>query len=86
MDNELRFEWDAAKAQANLAKHGVSFEEASTVFYCDEALIDNDQDHSVGEHRELMFGRSASGRFLLVSCTERGEAIRITHARRLTKS
>jgi uncharacterized DUF497 family protein len=61
VDDELRFEWDAAKAQANLAKHGVSFEEASTVFYSEEALIDDDQttpwantasSSSVGLHRE----------------------------------
>jgi uncharacterized DUF497 family protein len=86
VDDELHFEWDAGKAEANLEKHGISFEEAATVFYFDEALIDDDPDHSIGEHRELIFGYSASGRFLLVSFTERGESIRIIHARLATKS
>jgi hypothetical protein len=79
--DEIRFEWDPEKARSNIEKHGVSFEEASTVFYDDLAKIDDDPDHSIGEHRELIFGRSAGGRFLLVSFTERGDAIRIIHAR-----
>ena len=78
---DIRFEWDPNKAETNLEKHGVTFEEATTVFYDDHARIDDDPDHSIGEHRELICGRSAEGRLLLVSFTERGEAIRIIHAR-----
>ena len=73
-DGEIRFEWDPDKAEANFAKHGVTFEEAATVFYDDHAGIDDDPDHSIGEHRELICGQSAEGRLLLVSFTERGEA------------
>lgn len=79
---EIRFEWDPEKARTNVGKHGVTFEEAATVFYDDLARLDDDPDHSVGEHRELICGRSAEGRLLLVSYTERREdAIRIIHAR-----
>jgi uncharacterized protein len=78
---EIRFEWDPNKAKANFEKHGVTFEEATTVFYDDRARIDDDPDQSVGEHRELICGLSAERRLLLVSFTERGEAIRIIHAR-----
>jgi len=80
-DGEIRFEWDPNKAATNFEKHGVTFEEATTVFYDDQARMDDDPDHSIGEHRELICGRSAEGRLLLVSFTERGEAIRIIHAR-----
>ncbi len=86
MDDDLRFEWDPNKAKGNLTKHGVSFEEAATVFYYEPAKIEDDPDHSIGERRELIFGRSAAGRFLLVSFTERGDSIRIIHARQATKS
>lgn len=81
---DVRFEWDPNKAATNLEKHGVTFEEATTVLYDDNAGIDDDPDHSLGEHRELICGRSAEGRLLLVSFTERGEAIRIIHARAAT--
>ena len=80
-EGDIRFEWDPNKAKANFEKHGVAFEEATTVFYDDQARIDDDPDHSMGEHRELICGRTAEGRLLLVSFTERGEAIRIIHAR-----
>ena len=80
-ESDIRFEWDPNKAETNFEKHGVTFEEATTVFYDDHARIDDDPDHSLGEHRELICGRSAEGRLLLVSFTERGEAIRIIHVR-----
>ncbi len=85
MRDELRFEWDASKARTNLLKHGISFEEAATVFYDDLARIEDDADHSMGEERELIFGRSAEARFLLVSFNERGNSIRIISARKATK-
>lgn len=73
----LKFEWDDAKAQANVAKHGVSFEEAATVFGDPLALTFHDPDHSVGEKRWLTFGVSQTDRLLVVVHTERGRSIRI---------
>ena len=75
------FEWDSAKAKANLAKHGVSFEEALTVFDDPQARIHVDPDHSQDEFREIAVGHSAGNRLLLVSFTERTETIRIINAR-----
>lgn len=81
----LKFEWDDAKAQANVAKHGVSFEEAATVFGDPLALTFHDPDHSVGEKRWLTFGVSQTDRLLVVVHTERGRSIRIISARRATR-
>ena len=71
------FEWDAAKAEANLTKHGVSFEEAETVFADPLGWIYPDPLHSRSEFREILIGSSALGRLLLVCFAERGSAIRI---------
>jgi uncharacterized DUF497 family protein len=81
----VTFDWDDEKAAENLAKHGVSFDEAETVFADPLAGIAPDPDHSVGEHREIAAGLSAAGRLLLVSFTERRESIRIINARELTR-
>ena len=81
----LKFEWDDAKAQVNLAKHGVSFEEAASVLGDPLALTFPDPDHSLGEKRWLTFGVSQSGRLLVVAHTERGRAIRIISARKATR-
>jgi uncharacterized DUF497 family protein len=81
----LKFEWDEAKARSNLAKHGVSFEEAASVFGDPLALTFPDPDHSLGEKRWLTFGVSQSGRLLVVAHTERGRAIRIISARKATR-
>lgn len=80
----LKFEWDDAKAQANGAKHRVSFEEAASVFGDLLALTFPDPDHSVGEKRWLTFGVSQKGRLLVVVHTERGRSIRIISARKAT--
>ena len=80
----MNFEWDDAKAAANVTKHGVSFEEAETVFADPLAGIAPDPDHSAGELREIAAGFSADGRLLLVSFTERLGVIRIISARELT--
>lgn len=80
------FEWDDNKARRNLEKHGVSFEEAQTVFVDPLAGIRADPDHSFGEVREIITGHSEAGRLLLVSFTQRGEAIRIINARPATRS
>jgi uncharacterized DUF497 family protein len=82
----VQFEWHAAKAAENLSKHGVSFEEASSVFYDPLAVTGQDPDHSEREERWITFGLSSAGRLLVVSHTERGEAIRIINARKATKS
>jgi uncharacterized protein len=83
------FEWDARKATANLAKHGVSFEEASTVFADPEALDGPDTRHSGGEPRFLRLGGSALGRVVMVAYTWRrsgnAETIRIISARRASR-
>jgi uncharacterized protein len=80
------FEWDANKAAANLRKHGVSFEEAATVFADPDALDGPDLKHSDQEERSLRLGRSLTGRVLMVAYTVRGpgdgEKIRIISARR----
>jgi uncharacterized protein len=78
----VKFEWDAQKAMANLRKHGVSFDEAMTVFADDESITIPDPDHSEGEERFLVVGSSSRGRILVVSHAERGENIRIISARR----
>ncbi len=80
----MRFEWDLAKAAENLAKHGVSFEEASTVFRDTLSATGTDPDHSVGEERYVIFGVSTSGRLLVVAHTEQGDTIRIISARAAT--
>lgn len=81
----FRFEWDPRKGAANLAKHGVSFEEAASVFNDPLAYTFADPDHSVGEVRQLTFGVSNSGRLLAVISTERGDVLRIVSARKATR-
>ena len=79
----VRFEWDWSKAAANIRKHNVSFDEASTVFDDPLACIFDDEDHSVEEAREIIIGHSVRGRLLVVSFTERTkDIIRIISARR----
>ncbi len=81
----MRSEWDSRKAAANLRKHGVSFEEAATVFRDTLSASAVDPDHSVGEVRYITFGVSAQGRLLVVAHTERDDTIRIISARLATK-
>ena len=81
----LKFEWDPGKAEANFAKHGVSFEEAATIFSDALALTFNDPDHSIGEHRMLTFGVPQNDRLLSVAHTESGRTIRIISARKATR-
>ena len=80
----MQFEWDPAKAAENLAKHGVSFEEAATVFRDALSATGADPDHSVGEERFIIFGLSTSGRLLVVAHSEYGDIIRIISARLAT--
>jgi len=81
----LRFEWDKPKAARNLQKHGVSFDEASTVFHDVLARIFDDEDHSQHEAREIIIGHSVNGKLLVVSFTERAvNNLRIISARPAT--
>ena len=81
----MRFEWDEEKARANRRKHGVSFEEAKTVFDDPLAAIFDDEQHSAGEQREIIIGHSEQSRLLLVFFTERPQAVRIFSARPATR-
>jgi len=81
----LRFEWDPRKAKSNLAKHGVSFTEAMTVFADPLARIFNDDEHSREERREIIVGHSAKQNLFLVSFTARGDRVRILSAREATR-
>jgi uncharacterized DUF497 family protein len=83
----IRFEWDRAKASANLKKHGVSFEEAQTIFYDEFAVQFFDEEHASEEDRFLMLGMSSEANLLLVCHCERagGDIIRIISARKATR-
>ena len=82
------FEWDESKNKANTQKHGVSFEEAQTIFYDENALLIDDPDHSADEDRFILFGISLSLRLLVVChCYRQSETIiRIISARKATRS
>jgi uncharacterized DUF497 family protein len=84
----LRFEWDPAKAAANLRKHGVSFKDAQTAFSDEHARLVNDPDHSAEEERFVLLGLSSSLRLLVVAHCYRSadSVIRIISARRATKA
>ncbi|MBR0573352.1 MULTISPECIES: BrnT family toxin [Pasteurellaceae] len=81
----LKFEWDNNKAESNLIKHCVSFKEAETVFEDSEALLIPDPDHSFGEERFILLGRSKKHNILVVVHCERSDVIRIISARKATK-
>jgi uncharacterized protein len=83
---DMRFAWDKTKADENVGKHGVSFEEASTVFADENARLKHDPDHSQTEDRFLLLGFSAKLRMLIVchAYRENDEVIRIISARRAT--
>lgn len=80
----MRFEWDPEKARRNLRKHGVSFDEAVTVFYDPLSATFDDPSHSDEEQRYITIGFSSQGRLLVVGHKERGEIVRIIIARRGT--
>ena len=80
----MRFEWDREKADRNLRKHGVSFEEAVTVLYDALSTTFPDPDHSVGELRLITFGYSSHERLLVIAYSERGSKVRIINAREAT--
>ena len=76
----MRFEWDRRKAVANLAKHGVAFEEASSVFFDALSATIPDPDHSTGQARFITMVPSSKGRLLVVAHTETAQALRIISA------
>ena len=82
----MRFEWDPTKATSNIRKHGVSFDEAVTVFNDPLAFIFDDTAHAEQEHREIIIGMSALRRMILVCFVERLEdVVRIISARTATR-
>lgn len=87
MDN-IQFEWDKHKNAINIKKHKISFEEASTVFFDDRAILFDDPEHSYEEERFLIIGTTSSSRICIVSHCYRGEdeIIRIISARNATKT
>ena len=81
----FKFEWDDQKATSNLSKHGVSFDEAVSVFGDGKALTFADTDHSEAEDRSRTYGISNKSRLLVVVHTERRNGIRIISARKATR-
>jgi uncharacterized DUF497 family protein len=88
MMSTLRFDWDERKAAANAKKHGVSFEEAKSVFLDERAKLINDPDHSDEEERFILLGISSTLRLLVVCHCYRdvGDVIRIISARKANAS
>ena len=86
--NTIKFEWDENKNEINKRKHQVSFEEARTVFYDENAILFDDPDHSIGEERFLIIGISQTEKLCIVShCyREKDDIIRIISARKATKT
>lgn len=82
----MEFEWDETKAEINERKHGVSFQEAQTVFGDSLSLTGYDPDHSDEEDRYISMGTSIEGRLLIVSHTDRGDMVRIISARLADRS
>jgi uncharacterized DUF497 family protein len=79
------YEWDPKKAKTNLRKHGVSFEEATTVFLDPFAITFPDPDHSADEDREITIGVTTKHRVVFVSHLPRGDRTRMIGARRATR-
>ena len=82
----LEFEWDPVKAELNLKEHGVSFDEATTIFRDTLSITISDPDHSEYEDRFIDIGMSHRMQLLVVSYTERKDKIRIISARRATRA
>jgi uncharacterized DUF497 family protein len=82
----MRFEWDDQKAIANLAKHGVSFGEATEVFYDPKAVEDYDAQHSLSESRFVLIGLSSRRLLYVVYAERNADTIRIISARKAAKS
>jgi uncharacterized protein len=81
----MRFEWDDNKAESNALKHGITFEEAVTVFADPDLMFTQDSQHSQGEEREWAIGATENGSIVVVVFTLRNKQIRIISARNATK-
>jgi hypothetical protein len=81
----VEFEWNPDKAALNLEKHGVSFQEAATVFNDPLSMTFPDPDHSIGESRYVIIGLSRFGQLLVVAHTDRDAKVRIISARKATR-
>jgi len=85
-DEEKRqFEWDPEKAKANLKKHDIDFEEASTIFDDPQFITFWDEEHSIDEERYITIGLSSKGHLLMTAHTDRKKLIRLISARKATK-
>ena len=82
----MKFEWDDTKAANNIKKHGVTFNEASTVFRDPLAITYADPEHSIGEYCYLTFGRSIMNRLIVVAHSDRNDKVRLISAREMTRS
>jgi uncharacterized DUF497 family protein len=82
----LQFEWDSKKAQSNKKNHGITFEEASTIFGDLLSITIADPTHSIGEDRFITIGRSINDKFIVVVHTDRDDIIRIISARKATRN
>ena len=85
-DEKLQFEWDPEKAKANLKKHNIGFEEASTIFEDPQFISFLDEEHSAEEERQITIGLSNKTRLLMAAHTQRKQHIRIVSARKATKN
>ncbi|NET39473.1 MAG: BrnT family toxin [Cyanothece sp. SIO1E1] len=81
----MDFEWNLNKAELNIEKHAVSFQEAVTVFNDPLSVTFPDPDHSIGENRYVIIGVSRYGQLLVIAHTDRGEKVRIISARKATR-
>lgn len=84
----IKFEWDENKNRINQKKHGISFDEAKTVFYDEEALVIDDPEHSEEEDRFIILGLSSRANLLVVChcCRDSDTIIRIISARKATRT
>ncbi len=84
----IKFEWDENKNRINQKKHGISFDEAKTVFYDEEALVIDDPEHSEEEERFIILGLSSKANLLVVChcCRDSDTIIRIISARKATRT
>jgi uncharacterized DUF497 family protein len=82
----MQFEWNPDKANSNLKKHGVSFNEASIVFNDPLSMTFPDPDHSYSEERYVIIGLSSANRILIVPHTDQGDRVRIISAREATRN
>lgn len=85
-DDKSKFEWNPEKAKKNLKKHGVSFEEASTIFDDPQYIRFLDEEHSAEEERYITIGMSIKARLLMAAHTARKNLIRLISARKATKN